>query len=325
MDFVKKSLILQNTISDNTHNYSFYVEIKYQENILGYIYIKLLRGYNQKNTKHHIESISEILSVKIFAEQAEYYKNLNEKYKKILDSVCALIHVTSLEEHKVLYANKKIKNEFKRELVGKTCWDVFRNEIAPCPHCSNNLIENLSEEIDKEFYWDSYNPVLKKWLANYDKIILWMDDKPALLQIATDIDKLKETENKLKTLQKRCKNVLEKISLIAIMLDDNGKILFVNDFFCELTEYNRNELIGKNWFDIFIPDNLKENLRNYFHLYITQGKLPNNFTHQITTKRGQIKTVLWNNIPFEKDGKIIKKYTSIGQDITDVLEYQRKL
>ena len=41
---------------------------------------------------------------------------------------------------------------------------------------------------------------------------------------------------------------------MAIILDTKGNITFCNDFLLNLTGWTRDEVLGRNWFDMFLPD-----------------------------------------------------------------------
>ncbi|MDX6534077.1 MAG: hypothetical protein QOF68_1821, partial [Gaiellales bacterium] len=51
--------------------------------------------------------------------------------------------------------------------------------------------------------------------------------------------------------EKRHTDLLENIRLIAVALDTDGRITYVNDFLCELTGWARSDLIGVDWHSTF--------------------------------------------------------------------------
>ncbi|MHB8842384.1 MAG: PAS domain-containing protein, partial [Candidatus Aquicultor sp.] len=69
----------------------------------------------------------------------------------------------------------------------------------------------------------------------------------------TDITERKKAEEELKESERRFRTLLEEVPLIAVSLDIQGRITFVNDFLLNLTGWDKDEVIGKDWFDTFIP------------------------------------------------------------------------
>jgi signal transduction histidine kinase/CheY-like chemotaxis protein len=87
-------------------------------------------------------------------------------------------------------------------LTGKRCWDVFRKETDPCPHCTNDRLIDDNGRPTGVVVWQRQNPILKKWYINYDRAIEWIDGRIVKLQIATDITNYKKMEEALWKAQK---------------------------------------------------------------------------------------------------------------------------
>ena len=81
-------------------------------------------------------------------------------------------------------------------------------------------------------------------------------------ELIEEIVRLRQAEKELYVSEKRIRNVLETINLVAISLDIQGKIIFANDFLCELTGWERKDIIGKDWFEYFIPPEITRELRD---------------------------------------------------------------
>ena len=60
--------------------------------------------------------------------------------------------------------------------------------------------------------------------------------------IIVDITKRKRHEKELKESEKRYRNVLETLDLIAVSLDSQGNITFCNDYLLNLTGWNEKRL-----------------------------------------------------------------------------------
>ena len=138
------------------------------------------------------------------------------------------------------------------------------------------------------------------------------------------IEHLKKTtdiENQL-ALQQNLRNALDESSIVSI-IDPNRVVTFVNEKFCEISKYSKEELIGT---DQSIVRSDKHAPKFYDDLWkvISSGKV---WTGEICNK-AKDGTLFWNAatiVPFsDKDGKIYE-YVAIRTDITEQKELSRKV
>jgi len=123
-------------------------------------------------------------------------------------------------------------------------------------------------------------------------------------------------------LQQNLRRALDESSIVSV-LDNQGNITFVNDEFCKVSKYTKEELIGKHQkilrADMYPPefyDNLWNDLRN--------GKV----WHGEICNKAKDGMLFWNKttiVPFsDKNGKIYE-YVAIRTDITDQKDLALKL
>ena len=147
-------------------------------------------------------------------------------------------------------------------------------------------------------------------------------DDPELLQAACAAAGLAlanarlttELRTRLKELgasERRWRELLERVQLIAVSLDLQGKIEYANPFLAQLTGWERDELIGRDWLETFNGEE-----REYLERMRRADVLPyeENF---IYTKSGERRVIAWSNtVQRDVDGTVVGA-TSIGADITD--------
>jgi PAS domain S-box-containing protein len=134
-----------------------------------------------------------------------------------------------------------------------------------------------------------------------------------------------EKEQELKKSETKFRQVLENIRLIGLMLDTNANIIFANDFLLELTGWKREEIIGKNWFEVFIPAELISEITRIFDQTIKQGEFPLHHINDIVTKNGKRLAIKWSNTTHLNDEKKPISITSIGEDITQQIKTEKEL
>lgn len=118
----------------------------------------------------------------------------------------------------------------------------------------------------------------------------------------------------------RERNVLNELLNVAndivVILDEEGKIEYINEKGCNFLGYQREEIIGKDWFENFIPTKERERVREVFQK-IKKEEFENNtsvYKNPVVTKNNEIRIILWNNTII-KNKKI--KVLSFGTDITE--------
>ena len=146
---------------------------------------------------------------------------------------------------------------------------------------------------------------------------IFYEGKAARLVATRDITETKRYEAALKESERRSREILEQMQLIAITLDREGRITFCNNFLLQLTGWSSDEIINKNWFEIFLPEDIRGLIFNSFQESMSKRSLRVHRENDILTSSGTRRTILWNNT-FLRDfqGNIIG-VTSIGQDITE--------
>lgn len=114
-------------------------------------------------------------------------------------------------------------------------------------------------------------------------------------------------------------------NLVILMLDEKGTILYLNSFIEKLTGYDRKELKGKNWVEIFIPSEFNKDTDDIFKDVIAQKNMHWGNVNEIVCKDKSLKTVSWNNsICFDKSGNF-ETILSVGTDITEYKQVEFEL
>ncbi|WP_229249844.1 diguanylate cyclase domain-containing protein [Desulfosporosinus shakirovi] len=112
--------------------------------------------------------------------------------------------------------------------------------------------------------------------------------------------------------------------LLTGILDKDGRLIFVNDFALGLTGYEKEEVIGESFFDIFIPDATRENAIRWFKECLNNKKITVKDYEPIQTKNGEIRYVDWNHtLLYDSEGNVTG-VASIGKDITEIKKFQEK-
>ena len=111
--------------------------------------------------------------------------------------------------------------------------------------------------------------------------------------------------------ERRLRDVLETVQLIAISLDLDGRITFANQYFADLTGWTREELIGQRWLDRFPSGDPEFVERVKADAILVHDEQP------LVTKAGDTREILWSNTLTRDVDGAIRGATSIGEDVTE--------
>jgi PAS domain S-box-containing protein len=104
--------------------------------------------------------------------------------------------------------------------------------------------------------------------------------------IARDITQQKQIEATLREAERRWRTLLENVRLVVVGLDCKGQVEYVNSFFLELVGYTREEVLGKDWFEAFLPPHQRQRVQDGF-LELQQQECHTHYQNSILSKSGE--------------------------------------
>lgn len=201
------------------------------------------------------------------------------------------------------------------------------------------LQRQIKKSFGKDFDIESCDENLKKLFENISEMYDHNDSqRKSLEQIITiNTDELKEAKDELSLLLEEQKKENKSVSnifsqykgamdeaLIINITDLNGNLKYVNNKFCELTLFNKDELVG-NHYSILQNSNFNEDFQN--NSFLESIRLKNLWSGVIKgiKKNGEEYYVKSTILPLlDEDGNTIE-YISLNDDITEMIFFQKKL
>ena len=121
------------------------------------------------------------------------------------------------------------------------------------------------------------------------------------------------------------KNYLDIAQVLIMALDNNKNVIMINQKGADIVGYKKEDIIGKNWIDNFVPKRLKDNTNNVWDKVTKQNNLLTERENYILTKSGEERLLLWKNSQLlDNDGNVIGILAS-GEDITEKRENEKQL
>lgn len=249
-----------------------------------------------------------------------------EEQQIILDSVPAMIFYKD-KENRFIRINKALADATglpKEKIEGKTAFEAYPGyaekyweddkEVMASGQPKTNIIEPM--ETTKGIIW-----------CQTDKIP-YRDEQGNIIGIigfAIDISERKQAEEDLKIEQDKAQRYLEIATVMLVVIDAKGKVVLMNKKGCEILGYNQEEIIGKNWFDNFLPERIRFDVKEVARKLLAGNIKPvEYYENPVLTKSGHEKIIAWHNTVLrDEEGKIIAHLSS-GEDITERKQIEKE-
>ncbi|MBF0108192.1 MAG: PAS domain S-box protein [Magnetococcales bacterium] len=131
-----------------------------------------------------------------------------------------------------------------------------------------------------------------------------------------DVSEQKQAESILRKERDFADSLIQTAQTIILVLDTKGRILRINPYMEELAGYTLEEVRGKDWFDLFLPNAEVSSIRELFQQAVADIQTKGNI-NQIRTRDGRLRYIEWYDKTL-KDGKgHVTGLLAIGYDITE--------
>lgn len=242
-------------------------------------------------------------------------KEIKGKYEHLIDTVPDAVYVIDTD------GNLKMWNIKLKELTGYTDEELAGMNIAKLltPESLKIAREKIDYKVKAKKPTSPYEISLKRkdgGIMHIEVIsapLLKDGEVVAIQGFARDITERRKMEEKLKEEEEEYRMLVEMAQEGICIDDENENIVFTNEAFTNLLGYEKEELIGKNIFDIVYEKDrkkLKEESKKRRKGEASRYEL------RLVAKDGSIKTFIVSATPLYKDGKFIGSL-SVNLDITE--------
>ena len=172
-------------------------------------------------------------------------------------------------------------------------------------------------------------------LIDVDGRVRWFRDDAAPVRDASgtarfmqgvifEVTDHKENEAQLLESEQRFRELLENVRLAAITTDLEGRIVFVNEYFAELSGWWDDELLGRSWVETFVAGEGSDGERAFL-AELAQGRVIPHREGAILTRTRETRLFSWNATPLRDSDGTVTGSAWIGEDITDRRKAEQEL
>jgi len=131
-------------------------------------------------------------------------------------------------------------------------------------------------------------------------------------------------EAQLKKQKEENERFLQIAEAIILQLDVQGRVIMINQRGLDVLDYKEHEILGRNWFNLALPPENRENTRKVFDelFFQARSKLRNvssssYLENDILTKNGERRRIFWHTTREVNSNGATIGVLSSGQDITE--------
>lgn len=207
---------------------------------------------------------------------------------------------------------------FKRgEVLNKECFDILKSDLCQeiCP-----LKETL--ETGKTFF--SYEIMITSKAGNTVPVNITTsplrssnNEIIGAVENFRDLTKHKGLWAKLREERNKAQQYLNIAGVIIVAINDEGIVSLINRKGCDVLGYKEEEIRGKNWCDLCVPERMRKERKDTFKKVMAgEKKEVEDYENAILTKSGEERIIAWYNTTLtDEKGRIIGTLSS-GEDIT---------
>lgn len=251
-------------------------------------------------------------------------KESEQKFNRAFNNTPDIIMITSLNDGKIIEVNDcitRIAGYRKKDVIGKTTPELNFWADMTDRNRYLQMMKNEGRVLNLESKFRKMSG--EETPAMISGEIIEIQGEKCILSVIHDISDRKKAEAALRESERRFRDIIEKVNMISAFVDASANITFVNDYLLKLTGYTREELIGKNWFDVFIPPDSA--VRHDLFSGFENGDVPVYYQNEILTRDGHRRLIDWSNSLLQDENGNPSGIAGLGVDITDKSLAEEKL
>ncbi len=276
---------------------------------------------DENGVPYAIDQIHVDITERINAEKL--LRESEDKYRSLTESVPAAIFIYS--DNKFIYGNEysaKITGYNVKEMIGKNFWEIVHpdyRDIAKQRGASRLKGEDVQQRYELKILDKKGN---EKWL-DYCGTPINFQGKPAVLGIAYDITELKRTQQALIDSELKYRTLIENMSEVILYVDNDDRIIFVNDNAYDMFGYTKKELIGFVANELLVEEEYRDFIKERNKL--RRHGFADKYEVKMRKKTGEIMWVEISGAPLKDTNGNIIGSIGIHSDITDRKKYENTI
>lgn len=147
-----------------------------------------------------------------------------------------------------------------------------------------------------------------------------------MVGIVQDITEQEQVRNALMLEKQRMEHYWAISQNVIVRLDDQGRVVFVNEVGCRTLGYPLEEIVGKSWVDTVVPQEERQEVQGVLGTLLSENHRGMSvYDNYIIGKDGSKRYFIWNNATERDADDRVTGTISVGDDVTTIREYMDRL
>ena len=246
-----------------------------------------------------------------------------EKYRLVVENAREAIFVA--QDGMLKFANQNTAS-----MIGYQGKDLSSKPFIDFIHPDDRefVVERHMRRLKGEIFEETYPfRVVKsdgqmRWVEIQAVLIQW-EERPATLNFITDITERRRAEKALIESEIKYRSLVDTSSSGVAVADETGNLTLVNDRLCQIYGYDKDEVMGRQFFDFIHPDD-RERITADFLEAVTKNQTLPAIEFRGVRKDGSIVWLFTNPSTLIIEGRLTG-FSVIIQDITQLKQAEAAL
>jgi PAS domain S-box-containing protein len=240
-----------------------------------------------------------------------------QRLREVFDAIDLMVVAIDLDA-RMTYVNpftERLSGWGRGELVGRNWFETFRSGRESFlervragefpPRDLSTIIVRSGER--REIDW--YNVALRD---ESGQVV-------GILGMGRDLTGEIQARRSLEAAERRMRDVLETVQLLAVQIDLDGRITYANEYLVRMSGWTQEELLGQNWFETF-----RTGSEDAFERVRAGEVEPHNQT-PLRLRSDEQRIVDWYNVPLRDDAGELVGLVGVGRDVTDQIRAEQEV
>ncbi|MFZ5515029.1 MAG: PAS domain S-box protein [Candidatus Zhuqueibacterota bacterium] len=203
---------------------------------------------------------------------------------------------------------------------------VFKDDVQLFEHAYRRTVEKQSPfTFEHRIIKQDTREI--RWVLKQGELVCDERNRPIqLIGTTQDITDRKQIELALQREKERAQYYLDIVGVMLVVLDRSGQVRLINKKGCAILGYSEAQVIGKNWFDHFLPESNRDEVKHVFtQLMAGKIKTVEYFENDVITSDGNPRLIAWKNSILWDELHRPTGILSSGEDITEKRQAEQQI
>ena len=262
-------------------------------------------------------------------------KESEHNLTQVLKNINELVYYVEFLPHqkkRLKYIGKQIETIFgvslkEYEKQGKKLWNLCHPDDTPKIRHATAEVRRTKQP--QELTYRFLHRKKKQYIWIEERIIPQIDEKGNYIGnfgLIKDVTQQVNDEQYLREEKLMAQNYLDVANVVLVVINKDGNVVLINKRGCNILGYKEKDIIGKNWFDHFVPEEVRQKMKASFLLALKGELAEDDFKEsEIVSKNGNRRTISWKSSEIFDEKGMITSILSSGEDITERIIAERAL